>query len=96
MIQVNFSPRMKGFYFFIMYTEDESAMNPILIGQSHLMNICLESEISVRVMSITTWPLGHRIITIRVTDFFLEAILTKHSNSFHSEVLQNHHYSNYF
>ena len=80
-----------AFFFFIMHMEDKSARNPILIGQSHCMNTCLEAELSVTAILIITWPLRLRIIkTVRVTDFFLVIILTEHHYNFHSEVLQNH------
>lgn len=88
---VLFSQVQKLFVFFNMHMKDKNASNPILIGQSRLMNTCLEPEISVTDMLIITWPLGLRIIkTVGVTDFFLVVILTEHGNNFDSEVLQNH------
>lgn len=39
---------------------------------------------SFTVMLTTTGPLEHRIQIIWVLEFFLEVILTKHGNNFHS------------
>lgn len=64
-----------------MQIEDKSALNPLLIGQSHPMNISLFRSRD------TSYSNAHYIMAARaqnhqdLTDFFLEAILTGHANS---------------
>lgn len=61
--------------------EDKSAVNPLLIGQSHPMNICLFRSRDIRYSN------AHDIVIARaqthqdLTDFFLEGILTERGNS---------------